>query len=100
MPMPLIIIAYVGVPLLLALVYWRNGQRFASFAWFFACTLMPLIIMPFAVWYLYYGFDHNGGPASSDIGLTFGSMLTAGLVWLFLTLSAFLAAPILRDERA
>lgn len=96
--MTLITLVYVGLPLLLALVYWRNGQRTESFGWFFACTVIPLIIMPFAVWFLYYGFDHKGGPATTNTGLSVGSLMTAGLAWLLLTLSAFFGAPILSEE--
>jgi predicted membrane channel-forming protein YqfA (hemolysin III family) len=94
----IVIIAYVGVPILVATPYQRNGQTSAGNGWIVACLVLPVVTL-FVSSAIFEKIPYaNGGPGTVWDNFLY-SGITAAAAWVLLTLAAFLCAPILRDER-
>jgi hypothetical protein len=94
----IILIAYVGVPILISTPYQRNGQTSAATGWTLACLILPIVTLFISSAVFEKVPYANGGPGTVwDLFLYSG--IAAGAAWVLLTIAAFLCAPILRDER-
>ena len=95
----IILVTYIGVPLLIAALYWQNGQAVSAAWWCLACLVLPIVTL-FISSVIFGEVPYaNGGPGTVWDNFLY-SGITAGAGWVLLTLAAFLCAPILRDEQA
>jgi hypothetical protein len=93
-----IVVAYIGVPILISTPYQRNGQTSAATWWILACLGLPIVTL-FVSSAIFEKIPYaNGGPGTVWDNFLY-SGIAAGAAWVLLTLAAFLCAPILRDER-
>jgi hypothetical protein len=93
----IVLIAYIGAPLLIAALYWRNGQAASAAWWCLACLILPIVTL-FISSAIFEKIPYaNGGPGTVWDNFLY-SGITAAAAWVLLTLAAFLCAPILRDD--